>query len=538
VHAAALIALLVLGAWLRAANLGGPAFCCDELYDVLAAESWLAGGPLALPDGEPYTRGALLTLATAAAFALLGESEASARVPALLFGLATMPLAYAAGRLLFGRVAGLVALALVALSPDAVDVSRMARLYGPLTFLTLLAATAAYRVLEGRGEGLRLDSRRAGWLATAAAATLLGVHLHPAALAMGVVVQAYASVVAAGLALRGRWAAARPYAWLAAALLVLELAALAVPALRERLVAAALTPLPWYEPKPGDVWVYHAHLVAQYGWLWFLVWPATAVAVLGRPRPGLFAALAFWLPFAVISAVVPTKHPRYVIHLLPFAWLLIGAASEVIWGPLRAAALERLGRPAPAPAPAARAALWALVALALLPPIRLSPSVREALERPSRTTGRFASSIFHDWRGLARALGPSLPAEARVVAGTPLAPYYYLRRPTVLLIAAFRQRGEGDWETPERSSEGELQTADQLDALRRRGPVWVVVETWRWRKPGYFDAGLVAHVERTCEPIALPRGLSFVVHACRPLPEARDGRSTGRPPVPRLPAGP
>jgi 4-amino-4-deoxy-L-arabinose transferase-like glycosyltransferase len=62
-----------------------------------------------------------MTRLTAGAFAIFGESEWSARAPAMTFGVLTLPLIYAAGRLFFGNVAGLVALSLLVLSPHAVE---------------------------------------------------------------------------------------------------------------------------------------------------------------------------------------------------------------------------------------------------------------------------------------------------------------------------------------------------------------------------------------------------------------------------------
>ncbi|HEX7128399.1 MAG TPA: glycosyltransferase family 39 protein, partial [Thermodesulfobacteriota bacterium] len=232
-HVGLAVVLLALGVFLRAANLGAPAFCCDEFYDVFAARSWLAGEGLRVP-GREYTRARLNTYLTAGAFALLGESEGAARVPALLFGVGTMALAYAVGLALFGPVAGVVALTLVALSADAVDVSRFARLYSPLTFFSLLAAFATYRAVEGRDEGPRPTAARGRWLALAAAAGLLATHLHPIALALGPAVLAYATLRSAALAVGGRRAAARPYAWLALALAVAAAAALLLPAVRGR----------------------------------------------------------------------------------------------------------------------------------------------------------------------------------------------------------------------------------------------------------------------------------------------------------------
>ncbi len=514
------IAVLAFGVYLRAANLGGPAFCCDEFYDVFAARSWLAGEGLKVP-GREYTRARLNVYLTAGAFRLFGESEAAARIPPLFFGIATMGLAYAAGRLLFGRVAALVALAVVAISPDAVDVSRFVRLYSPLAFFTLLAALAAYRALEGRDEGFRVSPARAGWLLLAGVSALVAAHLHPIALALGPSILAYAAIRAGALGLGRKGAEARRYACLAAALALLGGTALLVPAVRGHVADAVSTPLPWYRPAPGDGWTYHAHLTAGYAWLWFLVWPATAVAVLARPRPGLFVACAFWVPFLVLSALVATKQPRYAVHVLPFAWLLLGGAAEAIWPRARAAILARTERFLPprfrSDARVHAIVPAAVVAVALLPLVRLTPAAIEAVRRHTETTGRFTTGHYQEWRDLAARLSPRLPPDARIVSTTWHAPIYYLHRSTNHLLPAFRRRGEGDWETPDRSAAGQVQTADDLARLLEQGrPIWVLSRRTSWDRDDYLDERLKRTVERECRREALPPQATFAAFDCGP----------------------
>jgi 4-amino-4-deoxy-L-arabinose transferase-like glycosyltransferase len=518
-HAALVLVAFGAGVLLRATNLGDPAFSFDEFYHVFAARSLLAGEGLHLPSGRPYVRSWLVTLLTAGAFALFGESEAAARLPALVFGTLTLALTYAAGRFLFGPTAGLVALVLLAFSPDAIDVDRFARLYSPLTLLTLLAALAAFRALEGAGEeGPRATRARLGWLALAAGAGLAAVHLHPVALGLLVVVQAYSAARALGLLLRGRSGEAARYGAVAVGLLGLEALGAASAELRTRVLEAALTPLPWYTPVPGDAMTYHYHLAAQYAWLWYLVWPATVVLVLARPRPGLFAALAFWLPFVLVSGVVATKSLRYIVHLLPFAWLLLGGAAGVLWPAAREALLARLSSLLPPwaarEARLRRAAVAAVLLLAAAPLVRLSPSVVAALRRPSQTAGAFTTGNFADWRGLRRVLGARLEPDARVVASIPLASRYYLGRPAYHLIGSQHRRADGTRERPEMEGERQVvQHPADLAALRTSGkPVWVIAERWRWEER--IDTRLKQMVVQECLAVPTPPALAFVVFAC------------------------
>ncbi len=510
-----MLAVFAAGVALRAVNLGGPAFGFDEFYDVFAARRWLAGEGFTMPYG-PYTRARLVTLLTAGAFALLGESEATARLPALAFGILTLALIYVAGRALFGPTAGLVALALLAFSPDAIDVDRFARLYSPLTFFSLLAAFAAFRALEGAGDGAApAPTRRLGWLALAVAAGVAAAHLHTAAVGLVTVVQLYAAARGLGLFLAGRRAAAAPYAAVAAGLLLAEgIGVVAIPGLRARVAEAMLVPLPWYRPASGDALLYHHHLATQYAWLWALLWPATVALVVARPRAGLFVAVAFWLPFAVLSVAVATKAPRYIVHLLPFAWLVLGGAVQVLWPAARAAIAVRLDPVLPAAVPR-QASAAATVLIAAVPLIGLSPSLAAAVRRPWQTTGtHFTTNFFYDWRGLARALGPHLGPQARIVSGGPLAVRYYLGRPADRLVSADHRAGD----SPDRLAERRVQEAADLSDLRAGGvPVWVIVERWRWETSGKLDAGLKRVLGGECRTAAIPPTPDFLVFVCDPV---------------------
>lgn len=506
VHAALVTTGLLLALALRATHLDGPAYGYDELYHVFVAKSLLAGDGFVLPSGRPYTRGALVSLLTAGAFGLFGEHEWAARLPSLLFGMGTLALLYLAGRALFGPAAGLVALFLLALSPEAVDADRYARMYSPLAFFGLLAALAAFQGLERPGWR---------WPAVAVAALAVAAHLHPVALGLLPVVASYAALRVGGAAVARRPAPRRHLTALVACLALA--AAVAFPAAWRVVETAVLTPLPWYQPTAGDALFYHRHLTVTYGWLWVLVWPATVAAVLARPAPGLFVGLAFWLPFVAVSAVVATKHLRYVVHLLPFAWLLVGAAAGLLAAVVRDAAAARLRPALGVSVPDGLLATMVLV-VTLLPLVVVLPSARAALSRPRQTEGAFTTGRVEDWRGLARELVPRLDPEARLVTRVQLASRYYLGKPAYHLIGARSRRGSGDWERPRRSADGQVQHAGDLRRLRAQGaPVWLVVERWRWAESDYVDESLKAAAARECRPVPVAR-VAFVVFACDALP--------------------
>lgn len=94
----------------------------------------------------------------------LGRSPELLRLPALVAGIATIPLVHAVGRRTVGRRTGLLAAALTALSPFMAFYSAEARGYGVLMALVLASTWALLRALDTGG--------RAWWVAHAVCVAL------------------------------------------------------------------------------------------------------------------------------------------------------------------------------------------------------------------------------------------------------------------------------------------------------------------------------------------------------------------------------
>ena len=80
-----------------------------------------------------------------------GDSTVLARLPSIVLGTLTIPLAYLLGRRTGGTRAGLIAAALVALAPFSVWYSDEARAYATMMFLLALGALALLRAVAGDG---------------------------------------------------------------------------------------------------------------------------------------------------------------------------------------------------------------------------------------------------------------------------------------------------------------------------------------------------------------------------------------------------
>jgi mannosyltransferase len=142
VLAAAAVALAA-GVVLRFAATGD--LWLDEALAVNIAELPLADIPGALRrDGAPPLYYVLLH----GWMALFGDGTVAVRALSSLFGVAALPLAWAAGRRLGGRPTAEASLFLLAASPFAVRYATEARMYSMVVFLVLAGHLALLRALE------------------------------------------------------------------------------------------------------------------------------------------------------------------------------------------------------------------------------------------------------------------------------------------------------------------------------------------------------------------------------------------------------
>ncbi|HEY6321975.1 MAG TPA: phospholipid carrier-dependent glycosyltransferase, partial [Thermoanaerobaculia bacterium] len=155
---AAIVALVAAVSW----GLGSyPLLDPDEGRNAEVAREMMAGGDFVLPrlDGLPYLdKPVLFFAADALSQRLLGAGEAAARLPALVFALATAALtAWFAGRL-FGRrarwIAGVAALA----APLPIAFARTVIFDSALTFFMVVALCAFYLAVEASAATRRAAS--------------------------------------------------------------------------------------------------------------------------------------------------------------------------------------------------------------------------------------------------------------------------------------------------------------------------------------------------------------------------------------------
>jgi mannosyltransferase len=141
-----LLMIVALGAVVRFATLGLPAYWLDEAITVHETHDGFAGvihGLRTVEGGPPLYLSVIWAWQK-----VFGGSEIAVRSLSALLGTATVPIVYAAARELASRRAGLIAAALTATSPLLIWYSQEVRPYSLLVFLSALTLLYFIRALQ------------------------------------------------------------------------------------------------------------------------------------------------------------------------------------------------------------------------------------------------------------------------------------------------------------------------------------------------------------------------------------------------------
>lgn len=146
---------VLIGVWARTAGLEISALAIDEYFFVESVRRIIDTGLPAFETGGYYIRGLLIQYLTVPSVLLTGSDELGVRLPSVVFGLATVLVAYFYGRRIFGRQWALVLVVLLLLSSWQVEFSRFGRMYSGFQLVTLAMLLTLYDVM-GKARGLRL----------------------------------------------------------------------------------------------------------------------------------------------------------------------------------------------------------------------------------------------------------------------------------------------------------------------------------------------------------------------------------------------
>ncbi len=309
----------LIGAGVRLANFQNEPIT-DELYHLLAAESWAEDGSLDIADGE-YIRASLFTKFVGVVHTARDGDIDSIRVACIVIGALLVAVVAWWTTLHAGIISGATAGLLLAILPSAIFLSQYIRFYGlhALVFFLL-----AWCVWDFHGSTGLL--RRAVLLGLAIILALVGLHLQVttivgiAGLALWLMLVNHRAILNALPTPKHRWIVG---ASIVATLLVLAIAMRGtLEVLLDTYFASAL----W---NSSDTPLYYFSLYREsFGLFWGLAPAAFLLALVARPAPALFCTCIFVVAF-VIQSLGGMRSERFMFYALPFFFIVWGIAADV-----------------------------------------------------------------------------------------------------------------------------------------------------------------------------------------------------------------
>ncbi|MGQ9525176.1 MAG: ArnT family glycosyltransferase [Armatimonadota bacterium] len=506
----AVLIIMAFGTVIRSINLGYPTFFMDEYDHVYAGKSINETGKPLLPSGQPYTRALPYTYMVAASFRLFGVSEASARVPSVIFGVLMILVAYVLGRAFLGTKEGLLAALLAACLVLPVEWSRACRMYTLFAFLYGLGFLSFYKGFERSVGGDRdhtLRSLDIRWLALSAALLFAAYMVQMLAGMFAVGVGAYCLVMLFAVWRRSGLRSA----------LISKYAALLVAFAVGAVGLTVFTRVPqqmWEMARECPVYAvwkskrYDFYVSVLFGNNFERLALLGAVMLALRGKKGAFLLTGLIVPLLVHTFFLAWKSERYILYLYPLflVAVAIGVLTAVGWVLKITDAFARRAGASPHIRP------WTarLVAVSVL--------VIWLLTYNSLWQGVFAYKEYHgvtmphvDWRGVGQYLKANARPTDAIAVSVPLAVLYYAGRMPEYSVRRFEAEGRRPTQYGKVRDRyaGSLILEDErmLDDMMRRHPRgWFVVDVPRWNR--YFLS---------------QREMDLVTRRMTPHPNASDG---------------
>jgi hypothetical protein len=151
VYVASLIAVTLVGAFLRLRNLDAQSLYHDEIQMVTYVQGFLEKGyPYKMigPIERPLATYELVPFPIALAVKLFGLNDFALRLPAALFGIATISLIYVVGTQVFNRPVGLLAATIYTFCPQAIIWAQYLWHPQQTQFFALLTSSLFYRAIR------------------------------------------------------------------------------------------------------------------------------------------------------------------------------------------------------------------------------------------------------------------------------------------------------------------------------------------------------------------------------------------------------
>jgi 4-amino-4-deoxy-L-arabinose transferase-like glycosyltransferase len=437
----------------------------DEYITTFAVQMVLQKGVPVMPSGLFYEHGLIHVYLGAISAALFGPSLFAIRLPGLLITLPTLWITFRTGQRWFSPRAGLLALALLALSPDAIEWGGRARLYSLWQFFTLVGVILLYDGLLGN------HSKTARCLALLSLTGAILCHL----LTLILLPPLVAGLLVAWLLGRKRglrlWVPRQvPWAEIVTLAICLVILLLLVrfdrpggaETLTEIQTESLLNPL----KLASDLLIGGWQFWKTPYWLTTIIWITALVALglrLRRQEHTTQDALLLYLSIAVLLTIVEfslitpvfARRLRYAFNLLPLYFLAVGYGLEALLEAFVRASkgvVQQLVRWAPA---------------ALVAGFFIAPALTSATEQQFGSELSFG--YVHDRWQAGDVVATHLTATAQVALGR-CDCFVALSQPFI------RQANDGSWTDPFLGLPW-LSTAQELrEAIAKHPRTWLVVE--------------------------------------------------------------
>lgn len=305
----------------------------DDLYNFIAARSWVENGTLAMADGF-YTRARYYSIVTAWFMEFFGPTLGVARSVAAIGGALLVPILALWVRKVSDPVAAWSAGILLCFSYTCITWAQIVRFYSWHAVAMLVLAIAVYELATGFGN--RRPERLVIWAGAALIALLIGLYLQPITV---IIVVALAIWTGLYCFFSGRL----NFILRSPTLLWGAVAAIAVAMALAFTFGRHLLLSQWYSLRNASDWstenqdnfiFYIDQFQHQLGWL-FLLFPIALIIAWRRYRTATGFCVAVLAICLILHSIAGMKALRYVMYLFPFIFAVWGMALSAILGHIR-----------------------------------------------------------------------------------------------------------------------------------------------------------------------------------------------------------
>jgi hypothetical protein len=288
----------------------------DELYHLLAAQSWVSEGTFRIAGGE-YNRGGLYTAFVGTIYNLFGEEVRTIRWSSVLVGSLWVVAVFAWCRFKFDRGVAWTAALLFCLAPGAIFLSQYIRFYVLHGLLFWLLAVGAFEIIERRVVSWKMAVLAVGVLA----AFLAAAHLQQTTLVglAGIIVYAAFRILPEQLRKAATDRSLRRWLIGLAGLAVVAAAAVVVSGVAAAIIEKYLWAPAWAN-KSGFL-RYHWLLVSQYPLFWGVLPIAVLVILARRSLTGAYCA-AIFCTAVLLHSFAGMKGERFIYYAMPFFFVV------------------------------------------------------------------------------------------------------------------------------------------------------------------------------------------------------------------------